>query len=93
MLPSQDREPTYQEIRGVFVAVIDGVLSREEAADWSSYWIINDRYKRVENKLVWEVIKYLTGVDLETEPGEYLHDEDDFREMLASFDVESKLKS
>jgi hypothetical protein len=85
-LPPKDREPTRAEIRQVLVWLIDDLITPEEADEWAVNWILNDDYLDVGDPRVWKLLTQLNGADLQTEPGEYLHGKENFRQWLHEFD-------
>jgi hypothetical protein len=74
-------EPSREEARAVLGDLLAGRLTREQAADWASPWVREQR-PAVEDSKTWETLKRLAGADLRVSPVEYLHNESDFHAWL-----------
>jgi len=89
-LPPKDREPKRSEIRQVLVWLIDETITAEEADEWATNWIINDRLLRVYDTAVWDLLLDLAGSDMQTAPGEYLFDTETYKNWLKEFDQKTQ---
>ena len=56
-------------------------MTREEAADWAAAWV-REPEPTVQDPVVWEALKQLSGADLRESPVDYLHSDADFHEWL-----------
>ncbi|MBL7690323.1 MAG: hypothetical protein JNM41_01920 [Flavipsychrobacter sp.] len=80
----------FDTVISVINRILDGVLSREDAATWAMDLRIADDKGEVQyhpaelQPLLWESILFLEGVDLKDAPDSYLHNEHDIREFLKS---------
>jgi hypothetical protein len=75
------KAPSRDEVRQKFLDVLAGRISREEAASWADTWVIDDD-PEVDDRVVWEALKDLCGVDLRVNPTDYLHNEVDIHQWL-----------
>lgn len=73
--------PSREHIRQQLLDLLAGRVSREEVADWASAWV-RDPEPSVDDPVVWEALKQLSGADLRETPVDYLHSESDFHEWL-----------
>jgi hypothetical protein len=76
-----DDEPTFLETVSKIEGLIRDEITRETVTSWAETWVAADN-PCVSDPAVWEALVSLSGADLETEPGEYLHSEVDFRQWL-----------
>lgn len=75
--PAPGRDDVLQHL----LDLLAGRLSREDVADWASAWV-REPDPNVEDPIVWEALKQLSGADLRESPVNYLHSESDFHEWL-----------
>ncbi len=81
-------EVSCDDVKKVFLALINGDISRESADRWA--YEITQASERKElifappndQDRIWEGVMYLYGVDLQEEPGQYLFSEEDIREAM-----------
>lgn len=81
-------EPTREEVRTILRGLVSGEISPRQASDWATPWITEEAGD-VEDELVWDTLDWLSGADIETDPGVYLYGQADFRRWLTDF--ESKI--
>lgn len=74
-------EPSREQIRQQLLDLLAGRLTREEVADWASEWV-REPEPVVQDPVVWEALKQLSGADLRESPLDYLHSDADFHEWL-----------
>lgn len=78
-------EVTLEEVRSVFVDVLDGRMTREAADRWAYSTVRASESGTLtfvpadEKGRIWDGVMYLYGIDTKEAPGEYLHTEDDIR--------------
>jgi hypothetical protein len=74
--------PTRKEVEGVFVRLLSGELSRDEADRWATQWVGMDSPPDMDEP-VWSALNRLCGCDLRHGPGkDYLHPDDQVAEWL-----------
>ena len=76
-----DELPSRREVRQKFLDVLAGRISREDAASWADAWV-DGPHPRVDDFVVWEALKDLSGIDLQVNPTDYLHNEADIHRWL-----------
>lgn len=76
-----DELPSRREVRQKFLDVLAGRVSREDAASWADTWV-DGPHARVDDFVVWEALKDLSGIDLRVNPTDYLHNEVDIHQWL-----------
>jgi hypothetical protein len=81
-------EPTRDEVKQMLLDLIAGRRTPEEVADWASAKMAALESVHVRDLELWHLITTLSGADLMTEPGVYLHSELDYRDWLHRLDVE-----
>lgn len=81
-------EITLAEVKQKFIDLLNDKISREEVDRWA-YSIIqqeelgNISFSPPDDKdKIWSGVMYLYGIDIQEEPGEYLHTKEDIREAL-----------
>jgi len=74
-LPSRDK------VRQTFLDVLAGRMSREAAASWADIWVVKSD-PDVDDFVVWEALKDLSGIDLRVNATDYLHNEADIHSWL-----------
>lgn len=84
---------TVEDVRRQFEHLCSEQRSREEIADYAVRVMrLEDAealdYDARDFKRIWAGIMYLTGVDLQSEPGIYLHSLDDYRQAWHEFEDE-----
>ena len=79
---------SFNDVENKFKQVLDGELSREAANDWA-YNLMQKRESEEliflpenDRKRIWDGIKYLYGIDLLENPGEYLLSKEDILDAL-----------
>ena len=80
--------PTRKEIEARLVALAEGRITRELAADWARPYYLHEplgREDRIADSAIREALDLLMGADLMTTDRPYLHNEEDFRKWLEEF--------
>ena len=70
--------PSRGDVEAKMIGLLNGALTRREVADWASVWVREDN-PNVDDDVVWKSLLQLSGADLESSPGMYLHDEIDLQ--------------
>jgi hypothetical protein len=78
-----------EEAKRLMSRLVQGVVSREEVADWAMGLIEDESTDYSSNPTLWTALDRLAGADLQQGPGVYLHDDTDFRAWLADLDPQS----
>lgn len=71
------------DIKGVFRALIERRISREDADRWAyarvqAFDSNNLSFDpKVDEDLLWDAVQYLYGIDMKVSPDEYMHSIDD----------------
>lgn len=73
--------PSHEDVRQKFLDILDGRISREDASTWANTWVVEEKAE-VDDPVVWEALKALSGVDLRVNSTEYLHNEADIHRWL-----------
>jgi hypothetical protein len=74
----------YTEAR--LVALVDGSLTPEEAAEWARPFVVDESTHPDRLDVpVWQALTELLGADLRSSPSEYLHGPDDYASWLTTF--------
>ncbi|MEV0074616.1 MULTISPECIES: hypothetical protein [unclassified Amycolatopsis] len=76
----------HEQVRGRMIALVEGLLTREEVADWALPLIKCESARYSSDATLWTALDRLAGADLQQGPGVYLHDADDFQSWLDEFD-------
>ena len=76
-----NQTPGRDEVRLRLHALLTGLSTREDVADWASNWVL-DPLPTVDDPKVWQALKQLAGADLRISPVDYLHSESDFHVWL-----------
>jgi hypothetical protein len=77
-----------EAVRNVFLNVLAGRMTREEADRWAYALIQQSEANALifipesNKKCIWDGIMYLYGIDLMEEPGKYLHTDEDIRSAM-----------
>ena len=79
--------PTREQVRQRLQDLLSGRLSREEAAEWAAAWV-REAEPAVDDLVVWEALKKMTGADLRSNPIDYLHTDSDFHDWLDQLEAE-----
>lgn len=74
-----------QQIRDRLAALASGELDPADASDWASR-VMQDDDDDLRDPVIWQAIDRMSGADLMSAPGSYLHGVTDFREWLQEFD-------
>lgn len=75
-----------KDLVNIFKDLINGSISRDEADRWAYSMMQafdNNSLEFIppsDESLLWEGIRYLYGIDIMEEPGEYLHSIEEIRE-------------
>lgn len=77
----QTTPPTRADVENVLLALIDGSISREDAAEWASVWIRMED-PPIHDKQVWQALERISGADMITTDRPYLYMSIDFEEWL-----------
>lgn len=64
--------------------VLNKNLTREEVSNWAEKHIISD-FSGVFDTEAWELITIISGLDLQEEPGKYLHSDKDIVSWINQF--------
>ena len=83
---------TLQDIQQRFDALIEGTESREDVAEFAGLAMRADdaRSLEIEYKFedrIWKAILFLSGVDLQYEPGRYLYSVVDFIKTRKNLEI------
>lgn len=83
---------TLQDIQTKLEALISGLESREDIADFATQAMeANDsrtlEMERGYSDKIWDAILYMSGVDLKDEPDRYLHSVRDFAEYRSGLGI------
>lgn len=81
--------PPRSEVRQVLRDLVEGRRTPGEVADWATPWIAA-RHPAVEDEAVWNALTTLSGADIEVEPGDYLHGQEDFETWLEDFEAATR---
>lgn len=77
--------PSIDDVEAKFVDLINGVITREEASEWATEYIIYDDpqiYPEIENPVAWCAICKLSGADSISTDRLYLYGPEDFKIWL-----------
>jgi hypothetical protein len=77
--------PNKKDIISKINDLIAGKISREEVSTWATEYILFDDpqiYPEIDDAVVWNAIKHLSGADLITTDRPYLYGITDFEEWL-----------
>lgn len=77
------------EVKRVVADLAAGTVSREEAADWAMERIKHESARYSSDPRTWTALDHLSGADLQTGPGVYLHGRADFEAWLAQLEVDA----
>lgn len=78
------------EVRAALRNLIEGRRTAEEVADWAVGTMAALEGADVSDMAAWDTLTTLSGADLLTAPGRYLHGAEDYRAWLEELDeVES----
>lgn len=61
--------------------VLNGDLSREEVSDWASSYVMADS-PTIDDEMVWDLLKIVSGIDLLDSPMSYLYSEKDIIDWI-----------
>ncbi|MDP2387557.1 MAG: hypothetical protein Q8M29_14365 [Bacteroidota bacterium] len=84
------REIKIEEIKEVLIKLLDEKTSREDAANWAlSLREAGDNRQlsfipEESEKVIWESILFIEGIDLQDAPNSYLHNKNDLLNYLYS---------
>lgn len=81
----ETQPPSRSDVRERLVGLLSQELTREDVADWAAEWV-RQRDPGVADDAIWSALLHLSGADLQTDPGEYLHHEPDFHAWLDEFE-------
>lgn len=74
-------QPTVIEIIDRLQSVLNGELTREEVSDWASYYVMADD-PTIDDEIIWDLLKIISGVDILDSPTSYLHNEEDIKDWI-----------
>ena len=78
-------EPSRSEVERVFLRLLQGEMTREDADVWASKWVAADQPPEM-HRAIWEALKVVDGCDLRDGPGgDYLHSDTQIAEWLETF--------
>jgi len=83
-ISGKTRRPTKEEVVDKLKMILQGKLTREEAADWASEYVMQDE-PNISDETVWELLQIVSGVDLKDGPDEYLHVEQDIIDWITKY--------
>lgn len=79
-------EVNSEAVRAVFINVLEGKMTREEADRWAFSIVTMAESKKhlvfiplQDQKKIWDGVMYLYGIDLMEKPGVYLHTQEDIQ--------------
>lgn len=82
MLEASEFFPDRAEIEKRLIGLLDGNVTREEAADWACSFVAGN-HPRVTDQAAWDALQTLSGVDGKHDDSEdYLYDKVGFRGWL-----------
>jgi hypothetical protein len=79
-------EPSYDDVHAMLQRLLDGSVSPADAAGWANQWVLDDDAE-VHDPATWQALDALAGADIETEPGELLHSDVDYRQWLEELEA------
>lgn len=83
------RAPTPDEVDQIFVQLLEGICSRDEADRWAGQWFGKDHTPMPD--YVWTALGHLYGCDMRSGPGEpYLHDDEQIAGWFETFRKERR---
>ncbi|MEH7549848.1 DNA-binding protein [Neobacillus vireti] len=74
-------QPTVSEIIDRLKSVLNGELTREEISNWASYYVMADD-PNIDDEIVWDLLKIISGIDILDSPTSYLHNEEDIKDWI-----------
>lgn len=78
--------PTRGDVERVLSELANGALTPVEANGWAARFVVDERtHPERMDEAVWDALNELYGADLEVEPGEPLHVQEDFNAWLEAF--------
>ena len=78
--------PKRAEVQRALRDLVAGRRTPKEVADWATPWIAA-KHPTVEDQAVWDALTTSSGAEIEVEPGEYLHNQEDFETWLKDFEA------
>jgi hypothetical protein len=78
--------PSRNEVEQVLNALVEERMTREQASEWASPWVIGD--PNIEDKAVRDALDALAGADSPTTDRQYLFGQADFAAWLDDFRAE-----
>ena len=91
-----NRSLSIGEVQQVFGLLAQEQWSKEQAADWANArWQMADREALAyvppqAEKPLWDALLFLLGIDLQVNPGEYLHNTEDILVYSGQFEQQVK---
>ncbi|MEW2354029.1 hypothetical protein [Spirillospora sp. NPDC029432] len=77
--------PTRDEIEAMFLGLLDGTVSRDEADRWAGQWRTAGEPNATDSA-IWRALGLLHGIDLRHGRGQpYLHDQEQIADWLQEF--------
>ncbi|MDQ1146127.1 transcription initiation factor IIE alpha subunit [Bacillus sp. SORGH_AS 510] len=74
-------QPTVSEIINRLDLVLTDRMTREEVSGWASYYVMADN-RTIDDEIVWELLKIISGIDILDSPKTYLHNEEDIKDWI-----------
>ncbi|MGZ4161056.1 MAG: DNA-binding protein [Neobacillus sp.] len=74
-------QPTVSDIIDRLKSVLNGEMTREEVSDWASYYVMADA-PTINDEIVWDLLKIISGIDILDSPTSYLHNEEDIKDWI-----------
>jgi hypothetical protein len=74
-------------VRAILVDLIEGRRTPEDVADWGAAEMAALEDMPVSDIAAWDTLATLSGADLLTAPGQYLHGVEDYRAWLEELDA------
>ncbi|MCH6268885.1 DNA-binding protein [Neobacillus citreus] len=74
-------QPTVSDIIDRLKSILNGEMTREEVSDWASYYVMADA-PTINDEIVWDLLKIISGIDILDSPTSYLHNEEDIKDWM-----------
>ena len=75
------QSPTKADVVNVLRELANGTMTREEASNWASKWIVM-KDPGIEDPKTWRAIDQISGADMITTDRPYLYGKEDFEAWL-----------
>lgn len=83
--------PSRSDVHDRLMRLLRGETPRERVAGWAKRWVSLDD-PGVADRAVWSALKHLAGADLLSEPGQYLHGEDDIHAWIDELESQGDIE-